>query len=197
MRKLTILVPAHNEQDVIGDCIESLKSMKSPPDVETNLVVILDRCTDETKQIVRSMGVNFIEKRFRGKYVSAIAEVLSYAIGETDGDIVLKCDADVCEIPSDAIVKLLPHLNRNVKRVSSEVKTRSGKWWLDFIFWLRDLNNKITPLETQPRGAFTLFERKTYEEVGGFDKTKPTWDTALDLRLKCKGYKVKRVKDVF
>lgn len=83
-----------------------------------------------------------------------------------------------------------------MKRVSSEVKSRSGKWWLDFLFWLRDLNSKITPLGVKPRGAFTIFKRQSVEQIGGFDPNKPTWDTAFDLKLEARGWEVKRVRDV-
>lgn len=193
---ISVIVCAHNEEGVIGNCLNSLLSMKIPEAMVVEYFVVLDRCCDRTKQVVEKMGVPTIEKNFRGCYASPITEAVAYGIKNTKGDLVLICDADIQEIPQDALLRLLPHLNGKVKRVSSEVKTRSGKWWLDFLFWLKDLNSKITPLGIKPRGAFTVFERHTVEQIAGFDPNKPTWDTAFDLKLEARGWTVKRVRDV-
>jgi glycosyltransferase involved in cell wall biosynthesis len=194
--KLTILVPAHNEENQIGNCLDSLMTITIPKDFIVDYVVILDRCTDETKSVAEEHGAYTIEKNFRGDYASPIAETLAYGIQSTESDLVLVCDADIQEIPSNAFVKLYSHLRVPIKRVSSEVKTRSGKWWLDILFWLKDLNKKITPLGTEPRGAFTLFERKAVQEVGGLGKQNRAWETAFDLKIKEHGWKVARIKDV-
>jgi len=194
--KLTVLIPAHNEEDTIEDCIKSLMSMEIPEEIdEVEYVVIADRCEDRTEEIAKSMGVKVLVKDFRGEYVSAITEAMAFGIENTNGELILKCDADI-RVTKDALKKLLPHLSDDVGRVSSEVKTRTGKWWLDFLMWLRDINFRIAPLGEAPRGAFTLFRRKVVEEVGGFDKHNPTWDTSFDLLLKKAGYKTKKVRDV-
>lgn len=194
--KLIVLVCAHNEERVIGNSARALLSMKIPGSVTAKYLVVLDRCSDRTKRIAEKMGVSTIEKNFRGSYVSPITEAIAYGIKNTDGELILVCDADIQEIPQDALLRLVPHLKGEVKRVSAEVKTRSGKWWLDFLFLLKDLNGKISPFGVKPRGAFTIFERQTVEQIGGFDPNKPTWDTAFDLKLETRGYKVKRVRDV-
>jgi len=194
--KLTILVPAHNEEDTIKDCLNSLMEMDIPKEVdEVEYVVVDDRSEDDTRHIAESMGARVLTKSFRGDYVSAIAEAVSYGVENTNGELILKCDADI-RAPKNALKTIIRHLDGKVGRVSSEVKTRTGKWWLDVLMWLRDLNYRIAPLGEAPRGAFTLFRRKVVEEVGGFDRNKPTWDTAFDIRLKEAGYKVKKVKEV-
>lgn len=194
--KLTVLIPAHNEEEVIGDCLDSLKAISFPDDFTVEFVVVLDRCTDETKKVAEEHGAQTIEKDIRGDYISPIAEAMAYGIEHTDGDLVLKCDADVQDIPEQAFMKLYSRLREPVKRVSADSKTKSGRLWLDILFWLQCLNQKITPLGAEPRGCFTLFERRTVQEVGGFDKQKMTWDTAFDLKIKKQGWKVERVRDV-
>lgn len=194
--KLTVLIPAHNEEDTIEDCIKSLMNMEIPEEIdEIEYVVVADRCGDKTEEIAKSMGVKVLVKDFRGDYVSAIAEAMAYGVENTNGELILKCDADI-RAPKDALKKLLPHLSEDVGRVSSEVKTRTGKWWLDLLMWLRDINFRITPLGESPRGAFTLFRRKVVKEVGVFDKNKPTWDTAFDILLKREGYRPLKVEEV-
>lgn len=189
-------MPAHNEEDMIEDCLNSLMEMDVPKEIDgIEYVVVGDRCEDTTAQIAESIGAKVLIKRFRGDYVSAIAEAVSYGFENTGGELILKCDADIVA-PKNALDIIMHHLDGGVGRVSSEVRTRTGKWWLDFLMWMRDLNFHIVPLGESPRGAFTLFRREVVEEVGGFDKTKPTWDTAFDIRLIKAGYRIKKVREV-
>lgn len=189
-------MPAHNEENTIGDCLSSLMEMNIPQEVDgVEYVVIDDRCEDNTGRIAESMGAKVLTKRFRGEYVSAIAEAVAYGVENTNGELILKCDADVIT-PKNALNGILRHLDMSVGRVSSEVRTRTGRWWLDFLMWLRDLNFHIAPLGESPRGAFTLFRREVVNEVGGFDRGKPTWDTAFDIRLRQAGYDIKKANEV-
>jgi cellulose synthase/poly-beta-1,6-N-acetylglucosamine synthase-like glycosyltransferase len=169
--------------------------MEIPKEItEVEYVVVADRCRDKTGEIAKQMGAKVLVKNFRGDFTSAIAEVVAYGVENTDGELILKCDADI-RATKDALKKLLPHLTEEAGRVSSEVKTRTGKWWLDFLMWLRDVNFRITPLGEPPRGAFTLFRREVVKEVKGFDRHNPTWDTSFDILLEKAGYQVKKVKD--
>jgi cellulose synthase/poly-beta-1,6-N-acetylglucosamine synthase-like glycosyltransferase len=197
LKELLIVVQAHNEEKQIVPCLRSLKNMTIPADVVADLWVVLDRCTDKTKELVEQCGVKFLEKDFVGEHVCTSANNMTYALEKIKfGDIILKVDSDVQEVPSDAFVVLREFLKGDVKRVSSEAKTKSGKFWLDFLFRIRDLNYRFVPMGEEPRGAFSLFERKTVSDVGGFSKDKPSWDTAFDLKIKEKGWKVKKVNAV-
>jgi len=195
--KLTIIVPVHNEEKIIAGCLKFLLSLDSPSKIIVEYLVLLDRCTDRTKEIVESIGVPVIEKNFfRGDFATPLNEAVDYAIKNTNGDLILLCDADIQEVPRDAIVKLLPHLTDEVRRLSAEVRTRAEKWWINMLFLAKEVNSKINPLGREPHGAFQLFRRETYEKVGGIDPTKGSFDTNFDLKIKARGWKVKIVTDV-
>lgn len=197
MKELLIIVQAHNEEKQIVPCLRSLKEMTIPDDVVADLWVVLDRCTDKTKELVEQYGVKFLEKDFVGEHVCTSANNMTYALEKINfGDTILKVDSDVQQVPSDAFVVLRESLKGDVKRVSSEAKTKSGKFWLDFLFRIRDLNYRFAPMGEEPRGAFCLFERKTVSDIGGFSKDKPSWDTAFDLKIRERGWKVKKVNAV-
>jgi len=193
--KITLITPAHNEEKVIEGCILSIKGLKVPEGFTLEHVVVLDRCTDRTGEICRFHGVKTIEKRKRGPCVSPITETVRYGFERTDGEIVGKVDADV-RAPPDALLKLLPTLRGNVACVAADVRTKTGKRWLDLLFRLRDLNYCITPFGREPRGAFRLFRREVIEEIGGFDCDMPTFDTALDLKLRRNGYESLLIREV-
>lgn len=196
MKELLILVQARNEEEQITGCLNSLRRLSIPDGFVSQLHVILDRCTDRTKAVSQELGVNVLEKNLKGDYESTSANNIIFALENIKfGQYILKCDADIQEIPEDIISKLLPRLAGNVKRVSPEVKSRSGKWWLDILFWLSAMNRKITPLGKEPRGAFCIFSRETFEQVG-FDKNSRSWDTAFDNRIKQRGWCVEKVENI-
>lgn len=53
--RFLVLVPAHNEEKVIGDIIENLQRMDYPRELY-DFYVIADNCTDGTAQRARSLG---------------------------------------------------------------------------------------------------------------------------------------------
>src|SRR5947209_4321467 len=50
-----ILIPAHNEEVLIGQLLSSLSQLNYPRDLYT-IYVIADNCTDSTAQLARSAG---------------------------------------------------------------------------------------------------------------------------------------------
>jgi cellulose synthase/poly-beta-1,6-N-acetylglucosamine synthase-like glycosyltransferase len=54
-----VLVPAHNEESVIGRCLEAVASDRRPDD---QVLVVADRCTDTTAEIARSLGAHVLER---------------------------------------------------------------------------------------------------------------------------------------
>jgi cellulose synthase/poly-beta-1,6-N-acetylglucosamine synthase-like glycosyltransferase len=101
--KVTVLVPAHNEEIVIGSTLKKLIPALKEQD---RLVVIADNCSDATAQIARTMGATVIERQNleqRGK-----GYALDYGLQfiESDPpDVVVIVDAD-CTVYPGAIEQL-------------------------------------------------------------------------------------------
>ena len=60
--RFLVLVPAHNEEKVIGDIVENLQRMDYPREMY-DFYVIADNCTDGTAEVARRMGARVIETR--------------------------------------------------------------------------------------------------------------------------------------
>ena len=60
--RFLVLVPAHNEEQVIGDIIRNLDSMDYPRDLY-DYYIIADNCTDRTAEVARAAGARVIETR--------------------------------------------------------------------------------------------------------------------------------------
>ena len=56
------IIPAHNEELVVGNLIESLKNQNYPKD-KYDIYVIADNCTDMTKKIAEAAGAIVYERR--------------------------------------------------------------------------------------------------------------------------------------
>ena len=60
--KFAAIVAAHNEEKVIADIIESLKSVDYPSEL-LDIYVVADNCDDKTANISRKMGANVFERK--------------------------------------------------------------------------------------------------------------------------------------
>ncbi|WP_216822932.1 glycosyltransferase family 2 protein [Aeromicrobium sp. A1-2] len=90
---ITVLIPAHNEEDLIAATIASLQSQDHSPE---RIIVVADNCTDGTIEIARSAGVEVVESianrhKKAGALNQALARLLP-ALG--DNDVVMVMDAD-------------------------------------------------------------------------------------------------------
>lgn len=59
--KFMAIIPAHNEEAVIGNLLESLKNQTYPKELY-DVYVIADNCTDNTAKIAREAGANVYER---------------------------------------------------------------------------------------------------------------------------------------
>ena len=60
--RLLVLVPAHDEELLIGPCLRSLAQLRYPKD-QLTIAVVADNCRDGTADIARSSGVLCLERR--------------------------------------------------------------------------------------------------------------------------------------
>lgn len=60
IRAVTVVVPAHNEQDLLSACLESLRCAAARVSVPVRTVVVLDRCTDDSAAICARHGVSTV-----------------------------------------------------------------------------------------------------------------------------------------
>lgn len=97
--RFLVLVPAHNEEAVIGDMIDNLNRMDYPKELY-DFYIIADNCTDNTAERARSLGAKVIETHKEapdaptGKPI-ALKKALDY-LGDYENryDLMMIFDAD-------------------------------------------------------------------------------------------------------
>ena len=96
--RFLVLVPAHNEENVIGDIIQNLKEMDYPRELY-DFFIIADNCTDGTAEKARRLGASVIETRKEspdaptGKPI-ALKKALNQIDYRSKYDLVMIFDAD-------------------------------------------------------------------------------------------------------
>ncbi len=83
MEKISAVVITYNEEDKIGNCLQSLQG------IADEILVVDSFSADKTAQIVKSFGGRFIQHSFEG-YI----EQKNFAIALAVNDFVLSLDAD-------------------------------------------------------------------------------------------------------
>ena len=112
----TVVIPAHNEEDVISATLQSLAAVQPPLPV----VVIADNCTDRTAQLARDAGAFVIERqnkdeRGKGFALAFAFDILMRGAGNANevrgagADAYIVVDADT-QVQPDFAVRLLAEL---------------------------------------------------------------------------------------
>ena len=85
--KITVGIPAYNEEENIAKIISQLK------DVTQSIIVCDDHSTDNTNKIAKSLGVDVVTHSKNMGYGSAIKSIFAKA-KEIDSDVLVTMDAD-------------------------------------------------------------------------------------------------------
>lgn len=103
MRSLSVIIPAMNEEDTIGQLLTDLNAIiptLSGWDVE--VIVVDDRCTDKTASIAQSMGAKVVRNQLPAGKGTALRTGFAAATGE----FLVMMDADYSHRPEDLPVFL-------------------------------------------------------------------------------------------
>src|SRR5579871_613210 len=84
--KVCFLIPAYNEASTIGEVLERIAGLG----LETQVVVVDDGSTDETREIALQAGATVISQRNQGK-----GAAIRTAIAHAEGDIAVIQDANM------------------------------------------------------------------------------------------------------
>lgn len=204
---VSILVPAHNEENVIGRLLDRLTELTYPED-KTQIIVIDDASTDSTEEITEKYAKNFnhIKVLHRNKKEGGRgkAAALNAGLKHATGEIILCFDADY--YPQRDIVEKLTRefIDPKVGAVQGRVTVlnepqnivtrfvaleRIGGYRVD------QKARDYLGLIPQFGGTVGGFRRSLLESLGGWDESILAEDTDLTFQVYLAGYKVRYVED--
>ncbi|NMG18279.1 glycosyltransferase family 2 protein [Brasilonema bromeliae] len=145
--KVAVLVPAHNEEIVIGSTIEKLLPTLNRQD---SLVVVADNCSDTTAEIARAKGATVIERQDLDRKGKGYA--LDYGLQFLESappDVVVIVDAD-CTVHPDAISLLSQYaiaMNAPVQATYLMSRPKNSQSSKDFVSQFSNIvRNLVRPL---------------------------------------------------
>ena len=192
---VTVLIPAHNEESVIVQTVQSV--LLSDLD-DIHVIVVDDGSTDRTLELLQSNfgrndAVQIVHQVNQGK-----AAALNNALSRSQTEIVVTIDADT-EIEPDAIRKLLRHFSDpKVGAVAGNVKVGNRSRWLtrwqalEYITSQNmekrafDLLNCITVVP----GALGAWRKEAIEAGGGITADTVAEDADLTIAIRRLGWRV-------
>ncbi|MDX1596579.1 MAG: glycosyltransferase, partial [Nitrosopumilaceae archaeon] len=183
---LSILIPAYNEEKVIGNTIEAMLETKYP---KKQIIVIDDGSTDKTLSIVQRYKdqVTILHKENGGK-----ASALNYGLVYAKGDIIVIVDADTI-IGRNSLKEIIKgfDVDERVAAVAGNIKIRNKINWitkcqaLEYITGIQivrrafDIFGTITIVP----GALGAFKRELMKETGSYQKATIVEDFDATVKL--------------
>lgn len=176
--KLSVVVPCHNEQDVVQQMYARLVAATSAVVEDLEVVFVDDGSTDETLSRLRELAERDPCVRYVGLSRNFGKESAMLAgLREASGDAVVIMDADL-QHPPDLIPEMLTLFRQGVEQVVAR-RTRRGEPWLRSGLsrvYYRAMNRMIDVPLADGQGDFRLLSRRAVDvllslpEVNRFSK---------------------------
>jgi cellulose synthase/poly-beta-1,6-N-acetylglucosamine synthase-like glycosyltransferase len=204
--KISILIPAHNEEKVIGKTVTSMLEFDYPKE-NVEIIVINDGSSDKTGEIVENLAS--IDTRVRlfnvppGEGGRGKSRALNLGLKLVQSELVAVFDADNRPEPSSLkylVAELL--LNDDLGAVLGKFRTinRSRNFLTRFINTetlsfqgiLQAGRWKLMKVATLPGTNFVI-RKQLLTKLGGWDESAITEDSELSIRIYMEGYKIKYI----
>jgi len=159
---VSVIVPAHNEERYLARCLASIGAAAANAGVHVEMVVVLNRCTDQTDSIARSFCAQRVVEDRR-----CLASIRNAGIRASAGDIVVTIDADSWMSPN-AIAEALRCLASG-RYVGGGCRILPDRWSLGIVFSLLAIAPYVVGRGVS--GGMFWLKRETFEALGGFDES--------------------------
>lgn len=198
--KVSIIVPAYNEEKNIEDTIKSLLNLDYPKD-KLEIIVVDDGSKDRTYEIAKKYESDVL--RVYRKENGGKASALNYGIRRASGEFIVTLDADSI-VPRDALKKMLEYFDEeDVMIVIPAIQIiKVSNFWehlqrIEYSYsnFLRLIFDKLNSIYVAP-GPFSVFRREFFEKVGYFDEKNITEDMEIAMRCQAYGYKIRYCPEV-
>ncbi|MDH2907715.1 MAG: glycosyltransferase [Candidatus Nitrosotalea sp.] len=184
--KMTIIVPAHNEEKVIDATVQALLETKYP---DKEIILVDDGSKDDTYNIMSKYKkqAKVLQKTNGGK-----ASAINFGLAYSTGEIIVVVDADTI-IGRESLVHLAAifSTDANIAAVAGNIKVRNRKNWLTWcqaieyvsgIQIVRRALDVFGAISVIP-GALGSFRKSVLEEIGSYHKDTLVEDFDVTLKI--------------
>jgi glycosyltransferase involved in cell wall biosynthesis len=182
--KITVVIPAHNESAHLRSCLDATRAAASKLTLPVEVIIVLNRCTDDTEQIAQSYGCVVIREDAKN-----LSTIRNAGVAAAQGEIVITCDADSRMHPG-SLVEIVRRLETG-RTIGGGALVLPERWSAGIIA----SGFAILPYLIFTGVSYGLFWfwKRDFEAIGGFN---PEFVSVEDVdfaqRLKAHGRRSKR-----
>ncbi|OCX52070.1 family 2 glycosyl transferase [Mucilaginibacter sp. PPCGB 2223] len=199
MLKLSVVIPAHNEESLIGETLTVVHKALLAENIDHELVVINDNSKDDTENILAKLSqqINTLTY-YTNPGPHGFGYAVRYGLERFTGDCVAVMMADLSDDPADLIHFYRTMIAENVDCVFGSRFIKGGKIY-DYPrikLWINRTANMIIRVclgirYNDTTNAFKLYKRSAIEGVKPF--LAPHFNLTIELPLKAivRGYSYK------
>lgn len=194
--KLSIVIPAYNEEGSIAETIEQIEQAFDKVKIEYEIFVVNDNSKDNTEQILADLQKKHPTLRYETNHgPNGFGYAVRYGLERFDGDCVAIMMADLSDSPYDLIKFYTTMIEGNYDCVFGSRFIKGGKL-IDYPFVKKRINRIANFIirfvmhikYNDTTNAFKLYKRHTIEGIKPF--LSPHFNLTIELPLKAiiRGY---------
>ncbi|MFQ3308323.1 MAG: biofilm PGA synthesis N-glycosyltransferase PgaC [Candidatus Nanohaloarchaea archaeon] len=190
--KLTLIIPAYNEEETIQMTIESILAADYPSD-KLNIIVVNDGSQDETAEKVEPYTdrVDLINQENQGK-----GAALNTGLDKVETELFGCVDAD-SRLKDDSLKNIVSELEEGSGGIASAMKVYQPQnmlqklQWVEYLMgiFLRNIMSFIDSIHVTP-GPLSIYRTEPVKELGGFDEDSIVEDQEICFKLQNNGWDI-------
>lgn len=184
--KLSFVIPAYNEEDLIGKCLDSVLKQAADRPEEIEIIVVNNASTDRTKEIAQSFpGVIIVDEPQKGIVYARHAGFLA-----SSGDLIANIDADTM-LTLGWMDKVLKTFSDNPNLVALSGPhifydlSRAFNFWVRLFYGVAFasylMNRFVFRVGSVIQGGNFVVKRSALQRIGGYNPKFDFWGEDSDL----------------
>jgi len=172
--KISFVIPAYNEQDFIGPCLESVMRELGSTDSEAEVIVVNNASTDATRERALAVpGVRVVDEPEKGLVRARQAGYLA-----SSGELIANIDSDT-RLPDGWLKTVLDTFRRDpdLAALTGPLIYYDMSWagramvrvFYSVGYLVSAVTNRVTGKGAMVQGGNFVLRRAVLDEIGGYD----------------------------
>lgn len=177
---ISVIIPAHNEERYIARCLESVRWGEKLLAAPVEIVVVLNRCSDQTRGVAEQYGAVVTAEEAKN-----LARIRNAGVRASTGDVIVTIDADSWMSPNMP-QEVVRHLASG-RYVGGGVRIKAERVSLGIFFSIMTFGPRL--IAAGISGGLFWLRRSDFEAIGGFNEALVSAED-LDFAKRLKSYRV-------
>jgi glycosyltransferase involved in cell wall biosynthesis len=196
-----IVIPVRNEEKLLPACLRSIAAALDRITLPSTLVLVLDRCTDRSAEIVEQFRLDRTDVRLLRSAGPGVGAARAAGIAELlakhdPADLWIACSDADSEVPADWLVRQLAYAEAGADAVLGTVMVTDWSEQPTSVPLRYLAGYQAEPGHPHLHGANLSLHARAYLAAGGFDNVPNDEDLGLVRRLESIGARIVRAADL-